>query len=194
MNKRFDINKHKHFNEVIEYLDAIVNQKYYWTIEKLSSILDMTEQYIQINYIGMLDTLYIDAMSKGEIKDLLFKFKKDSNRELLKEHSPELYEYLLELSYYKNILSKRVLIKEESAHNLIMNIFKRVNNNQTEKITEDDLQLILEHKLMSHKKAKEHLCCKYDTQLYRNLLKYDYIKYTIEDDSKKNNKVRYLFL
>ena len=69
--KGFDINKHKHFQTPMEYIAEIYDNKYHFTIEMISNLLDFKQQYIQVNFIDSLDTLYIDRINKIDIRSIL---------------------------------------------------------------------------------------------------------------------------
>nr|UVN08373.1 MAG: hypothetical protein [Bacteriophage sp.] len=191
--KGFDINKHKHFQTPLEYISEIYANKYHYTLERISKILDFTEQYIQVNFMDSLDTLYIDKFNKFNIRDILRDSKVDAYL-IPSEYQKE----VKDLYFRRNILRKRVLISEKSVLELILKTFKReVKDPKLGTILVDldktDLDLILEYRLMSTKSAKEHFNLKYDTQLYRQLAGTRHIKYIIPDPSRKNNTARYLF-
>lgn len=191
--KGFDINKHKHFQTPLQYIAEIFDNKYHFTIEALSDILDFKEQYIQVNFIDALDTLYIDKHNKFNIKGILNDFEGSAfmiPREYL--------DAVEDLSLRRNILSKRVLISEKSILELILNTFKKEIIHPEHGATlvdldKTDLQLIMEHKLNSTRSAKELFGFKYDVQLYRHLARTRHLKYIIPDSSGKNNTARYLF-
>lgn len=191
--KGFDIDKHKHFQTPLEYITEIYNNKYHFTIEMISNILDLKEQYIQVNFMDSLDTLYIDKFNKFNIRGILKDFK--SAPFMIPEEQREAVE---DLYTRRNILNKRVLISQKSALELILNTFKKEVIDPEKgailvNIDKTDLQLIMKHRLMSTRSAKEHFGFKHDTQLYRQLAKTRHIKYIIQDPSNKNNTARYLF-
>ncbi|UVX70664.1 MAG: hypothetical protein [Bacteriophage sp.] len=191
--KGFDINKHKHFSTPLEYISEIYDNKYHFTIQMISEILDFKEQYIQINFIDSLDTLYIDKYNKFNIRGILKDFK-SADYLIPKEYR----EAVEDLSFRRNILNKRVLIRQKSVLELILKTFKKEVIDPEHgailvDIDENDLRLILKHKLKSTRSAKELLGCNYDTQLYRKLATTRHIKYIVPDQSGKNNTARYLF-
>lgn len=191
--KGFDINKHKHFQTPLEYIGEIYDNKYHFTMEMVSNLLDFKEQYIQVNFMDSLDTLYIDKSNKINIRGILNDFKTSSY--LIPQ---EYCDAVKDLDSRRDILSKRVLISQKSVLELILNTFKKEVKHPKQGIIlvdldKSDLELIMKHHLMSTKSAKEHFDLKYDTQLYRQLAKTRYIKYIIPDQSGKNNTARYLF-
>lgn len=191
--KGFDINKHKHFQTPLEYIAEIFDNKYHFTIEMVSNLLDFKEQYIQVNFMDLLDTLYIDKFNKFNIREILKDYK------VAPYLIPKEYQEAVEdLSSRRDILNKRVLISKRSVLELILKTFKKEVRHPEQGIIlidldETDLQLIFKHKLNSTRSAKELFGFKYDTQLYRELAKARHIKYIIPDPSGKNNTARYLF-
>lgn len=201
-------NKHRQCETATEYLELIVNEGYTYTIEDLSEMLDMTEQYIQINFINRLDTLYIDKESKLKIRDLIKLYQDFDDIYIQNDKTKELIIRVLD---YKDKFKKKVLISQLSIHQLLMDIFKKeveivdneediffFRNRNPEKqlvpLTEKDIDIIFnsELQLRSTKKLKEYLGIKYDAQLYRELKWRRYIKFVCEDNSKKHNRVRYI--
>lgn len=195
MKKGFDINKHKHFQTPMEYIQAFYEGQYIYTIEDIANILDMKEQYIQIKFMDKLDTLYIDKFNKLNIRGILNDYKKEPY--LIPEEYRDAVETML---VYKDKLRKRVLISYDSVIELIRTTFKKeVKINiqgdiELQDLTPDDINLILDKKLNSTRSSKELLGCNHDTQLYRELAKKLHLKYIIQDESKKHNTARYLFL
>lgn len=200
-------NKHRQCETPKEYLDLIVNEGYTYTIQDLCEILDMTEQYIQVNFINKLDTLYIDKENKLVIRGLINLYE-DFGDIYIRDN--EMRELIINVLDYKDKLKKKILINQLSINQLLMNIFKkeveeieteeffflRDRNKKTAKklvpLTEDDLDIILNNNLFSTKSLKAYFGVKYDTQLYRELKWRRYIKFVCEDSSKKHNRVRYL--
>lgn len=201
-------NKHRQCKTAIEYLELMVNEGYTYTIEDLSKMLDMTEQYIQINFINRLDTLYIDKKSKSEIRCLMNLYQNFGDIYISNDKTRELIIRALD---YKDKLKKKVLISQLSIYQLLMDIFKKEieivdneeeilffrNRNPKKKLvslTEEDIDIIFNSNLQlrSTKKLKEYLGIKYDAQLYRELKWRRYIKFVCEDNSKKHNRARYL--
>lgn len=191
--KGFDINKHKHFQTPLEYITEIYNNEYHFTIEKISDLLDFKEQYIQVNFIESLDTLYIDKFNKFNIREILKDYK------VAPYLIPTEYQDAVEsLSLKKDMLNKRVLISKKSVLELILKTFKKEVEHPEDgtilvDLDESDIQLILKYKLNSTRSAKEQFGFKHDIQLYRHLAKTRHIKYIVLDPSNKNNTARYLF-
>lgn len=202
--------KHKQCETITEYLNLIVNEGYTYTIEDLSKILDMTEQYIQVNFINRLDTLCIDKENKLIIKKLMDLYQGFGDIHIPNDKTREL---IVNTLNYKHKLKKKILISELSVQELLMDIFKKEielvdhkektlffidRNKKTDKklvpLTQEDIDIILnsELQLKSTKTLKEYLGVKYDAQLYRELKWRRYVKFVCEDNSKKNNRVRYL--
>lgn len=200
-------NKHRQCETTVEYLELMVNEGYTYTIEDLSEMLDMTEQYIQVNFIDRLDTLYIDKENKLKIRCLIKLYQEFGDIYVPNNKTRELIIRVLD---YKDKLKKKVLISQLSIQQLLMDIFKKEveivneeeisfckNKNlkkQLVSLTEDDIDIIFNSdlQLRSTKKLKEYLGFKYDAQLYRELKWRRYIKFVCEDNSKKHNRVRYL--
>ena len=118
--KGFDINKHKHFQTPLEYIGEIYDNKYHFTMEMVSNLLDFKEQYIQVNFMDSLDTLYIDKSNKINIRGILNDFKTSSY--LIPQ---EYCDAVKDLDSRRDILSKRVLISQKSVLELILNTFKK---------------------------------------------------------------------
>lgn len=191
--KGFNINKHKHFQTPLEYIIEIYDNKYHFTVEKVSNLLDFKEQYIQVNFMDSLDTIYIDKSNKMNIRGILNDYK--TSPYLIPQ---EYCDAVKDLDSRRDILSKRVLISQKSVFELILNTFKKEVKHPEQGIIlvdldKSDLELIMKLHLMSTKSAKEYFDLKYDTQLYRKLAKTRHIKYIIPDSSMKNNTARYLF-
>lgn len=203
-------NKHRQCETIVEYLDLIVNEGYIYTIEDLSKMLDMTEQYIQVNFIDRLDTLCIDKENKLIIRRLISLYQDFGDIYMPDDKTREL---IVNTLNYKHKLKKKILISQLSIEELLRDIFKkeiellddknrilffRDRNKKIEKklvpLNQDDIDIIInsELQLRSTKTLKEYLGVKYDAQLYRELKWRNYIKFVCEDNSKKNNRVRYL--
>lgn len=198
---------HRQCETPIEYLELIVNEGYTYTIEDLSKMLDMTEQYIQINFIDRLDTLYIDKENKLKIRQFINLYENFGDIYI---HDYKTRDLIIRVLDYKYKLKKKILISQLSIHKLLMDIFKKevkisdeeesllfINLNSKKQLvplTEEDIDIIFNSKLQlrSTKKLKEYLGIKYDAQLYRELKWRRYIKFVCEDSSKKHNRVRYL--
>lgn len=203
-------NKHRQCETAKEYLELIANEGYRYTIEDLSEMLDMTEQYIQINFIDRLDTLYIDKENKLKIRGLISLYQQAGDIYI---RDDEIKELIINMIGYKDKLKKKILINQVSINQLLMDIFKkeveemdsdygyllfRDRNKNTDKklvpLSEEDIDMIFdsELKLRSTKSLKEYFGVKYDAQLYRELKWRRYIKFVCEDKSKKHNRVRYI--
>lgn len=204
------INKHIQCENPKDYLKLIALEKYIYTIEDLCYLLDMTEQYIQVNYISRLETLYIDKENKLKIRGIISLYKDTKgNTVMIRDTFKELFPLVkLIVDYEEDILRKKVLISLSSVKKLIGDIFKREvklldengeiikdeNNKPIKKLvplTKNDIDFILSNNLYSTKSLKELLDIKYDTQLYRELSWRTHIKYVCEDNSKKPNRARY---
>lgn len=193
--KGFDINKHKHFQTPMEYIAEIYDNKYHFTIEIISNLLDFKQQYIQVNFIDSLDTLYIDRINKIDIRSILRDYEYGVAPYLIPK---QCLEAVKDLISRKDILNKRVLISKRSVLELILKTFKKELNHPEQgtiliDLDKTDLQLIFKHGLNSTRSAKEIFGFKHDTQLYRELVKTRHIKYIVPDPSGKNNTARYLF-
>ncbi|MDB8794903.1 hypothetical protein PN290_14435 [Romboutsia sp. 1001216sp1] len=203
--KKNKVNTHRTCKTIQEYLNAIVNEGYLYTIEDLAELLDMKEQYIQVNYIKRLNTLYIEPEKKSEIRKLINVyqiFKKPLSVSNFNNDAREVFSLIKELIKNKEILRKKILIQEDSIDKLITDIFKKeVKSNEMDNkckklvpLTDEDINYIYNNQLRSTKSLKEYFDVKHDVQMYRNLKYTKYIKYVCEDPSKKANRVRYLLL
>lgn len=209
----FNIAKHEHHEFPTETLKAMVEGVYKYSIEDVAQILDLPQQYIQINFIPKLDTLYLQTKDKRIIRDYLKKYQNGC----LEGVETELLHNIHTVNNWEHnthLLTKRVLISETSLMNLIMEVFMReyVDYEVIEHIDEKtgkkkkkeikhisrtnldafDLQLIISQGMLSVPSIKEYIGLKYDTQLFRFLKKAPHHKFVIVDNSKKNNLARYI--